>query len=346
MRDRDAPRAEPHSTRTCSRQRLRYRPAHNRRRPPGSSARSNPPAPHRSQLGQTETGASPGAFFPSAYSSGAALSGIANPPDDPAAVLQMVEAVGRFHSQSGRIPASHPFTLAVFPPGAAGSDVSVPSSFACRPPATGHSPRRSFKPGVPVPAGRVCAAWSRKRGQTPLVRTLFRSSAHGIQPFAALFRPVSSASVVRRGGPRVVCLFHPPRWFWSRYRPRKLLRTRPRPMGMSQVRLPGIDPSGQPSASCRREADSCCPGLCLFRALGRPAAQRGGRISARAHRPSPDPFPAALRSWASATFSSSAGTPLVRRTRTGLAACSSAIQAANALLLRHQRDPAPDELPV
>jgi len=148
------------------------------------------------------------------------------------------------------------------------------------------------------------------------------------------------------GGPRDVCLSHPPRWFWSRHRPPELVKNRLRPIRMCKVRLLGVDPSGQPSPACRWAGGSCCPGLCLFRACGHLLVQSDGLVPVIAHWPSPVPFPAALRSWASATFSSSAGTPMVHRTRAGLAACSSAIPAANALLFRRRRYPWPDELPV
>jgi hypothetical protein len=128
-------------------------------------------------------------------------------PDDPASVLHMAGPVGDADS---RVPSAHPCG---FPPDVPGSDVSLTSSCARTPPAAEHSPVRPFEPGVPVPATRVCAAWPAS----------FRAgSAPGIQPFAAFLRPDSSASVFRRGGPRVVSRAHPPRWFWSRHRPSEL----------------------------------------------------------------------------------------------------------------------------
>jgi hypothetical protein len=83
--------------------------------------------------------------------------------------------------------------------------------------------------------------------------------------------------------------------------------TRTRSIRMCQVRLLGIDPSGQPSSVFRQTAGSCCLGLCLFRACGHPLVQPDGLVRAPAaisvgtlaviaHWPSPVPFPAALRS--------------------------------------------------
>jgi hypothetical protein len=85
-------------------------------------------------------------------------------------------------AQSSRIPAFPSAHSCGFPPGVTGSDVWFPSSFACSPPAVGHSPERPFQPGVPVLMRQVCAAW------------VSWTSAHGIQPFAALLRPDSSAT--------------------------------------------------------------------------------------------------------------------------------------------------------
>jgi hypothetical protein len=81
-----------------------------------------------------------------------------------------------------RVPSAHSYG---FPPGVTGSDVWFPSAFACSPPAAGHSPERPFQPGVPVLARQVCAAW-------PALHSA--GSAPGIQPFAALLRPDSSAT--------------------------------------------------------------------------------------------------------------------------------------------------------
>jgi len=93
---------------------LRHRPAQRRRRPPGSSACSNSPEPRCWRHGQAKAGASPGACFPSASSGGAALSGDAIVPDDPAPVLRTAEAVGSTSVSRAESPRSHPLTLAVF----------------------------------------------------------------------------------------------------------------------------------------------------------------------------------------------------------------------------------------
>jgi len=131
--------------------------------------------------GQAKTGASHGACFPSAYSGGAALFGDAIVPNDPAPVLRMAESVGPTSFSRADL-ALHPLTLAVFRL-ARQAVTFFPSSCACLPPATGHSPERRFQPGVPVLAQQVCAAWP---------AFCFAGSAHGIQPFAVLLRPDSS----------------------------------------------------------------------------------------------------------------------------------------------------------
>jgi hypothetical protein len=73
-------------------------------------------------------------------------------------------------------------------------------------------------------------------------------------------------------------------------------RTQTRPIRMHPSRLLGFHPSGQPSSVSCETADSCCPGLCLFRDCGHPLVQDDGLVPAIAHRPSPVPSPAALRS--------------------------------------------------
>jgi len=93
---------------------MRHRPALNRRRPPGSSARLNSPEPHFWRHGQAKAGASPGACVPSAIAGGAAQSGDAIFPEDPAAVLRMAEAVGSTSLGRAESPRSRPLTLAVF----------------------------------------------------------------------------------------------------------------------------------------------------------------------------------------------------------------------------------------
>jgi len=192
----------------------------------------------------------------------------------------MAEAVGE-----DRIPAFPSAHSCGFPPGATGSDVfSVIFRLSAA--------RRGAFAGASLSARRSSL---RAAGLRRLAGLFVAGSAHGIQPFAALLRPESSADVFRRGGPHVVCLPHPPRWFWSRYRPSKTVNST-RPIRMYQVRLLGIDPSDQPSSACRWTTGLCCLGLCLFRACGHPLAQRGGFVPTNTHRPSPVPFPAALRS--------------------------------------------------
>jgi len=171
--------------------RLRHRPAHRRRRPPGSSARLCSPEP---RIGGTDRPRQ------------APLMGLVSLQRVPAALRcpgmpysrtiplrccgwPRPSAISTSQAQSSRIPASASAHSCGFSPGATGSDVSFPSSFACSPPTAGHSPERPFQLGVPVLARRVCAAWP---------AFCMAGSAHGIQPFAAFFRPdrFAASSVV------------------------------------------------------------------------------------------------------------------------------------------------------
>lgn len=93
---------------------MRHRPAHRRRRP---LRIVGPLVLVRAALqrhGQAKAGASHGARFPSASSGGAALSGDAIFPDDPATVLRRTEAVGSTSVSRAESPRFHPLTPAVF----------------------------------------------------------------------------------------------------------------------------------------------------------------------------------------------------------------------------------------
>jgi hypothetical protein len=129
------------------------------------------------------------------------LSGFAIFPDDPASVLRMAGPIGptSLSRADSRVPSAHPCG---FPPDVPGSDVST------RHLAPAHRPPRGIRRSVPLSP----AFHSPRHGFAPLGSTVW-TSAPGIQPFAALLRPDSSASVFRRGGPRVVWRPHPPRWF-------------------------------------------------------------------------------------------------------------------------------------
>jgi hypothetical protein len=122
MREHEKQRDEPHSLGTRAGRPAAPPSSARFRRPPESSARLRSPESRFWRHGQAKAGASPGAYFPSAYTGSAALSGDAIDPDDPAAVLRMAEAVGG-QGLFGRIPAFPSAHSCGFSPGKTGDDV-------------------------------------------------------------------------------------------------------------------------------------------------------------------------------------------------------------------------------
>jgi len=209
------PRRLP-SSRACDRVRhrfVRHRPAHSRS---WRSPRDRRPACARPRITCSCDADRPrqapllGLLVPSACSSGAALSGACHSPDDAASALRMAKAVG-----VGPNPRNHRLVLAVFRlaqrPVTAALVSSPPrlSSFVRSPPAA-KTFAGAFSVGPafhsPLADLRRLAGWDH--------RILKPAALLGFSPFAALFRPDSSAYVVRRGGPPVVCPSHPPRFIF------------------------------------------------------------------------------------------------------------------------------------